>query len=284
MLTPAGKDFEPIVAATPVAPQVWQQPERFAAPPVLSSAGKDFEPIVAAEPVLPPARLEPQPVAAQPVLPPAQVAPHKFVAMHHTPVFPKARPEAEPVAAPASEIPWLTETPAYGTALEQLRKEHAPHTRLGLWETELAGEGGNEAAAAAQETARATPSRLSGLRGLFFALGLDEDRHSAPEASETETAPAPQPERAVVVEDLAPVPAPPEQTVPARTFVPVPEPEPLFAAGSGNGSRKDSTRRVTAEPEFLPPKPLKPAHRGRSEAFDDVQILPSWRGQYKSKD
>jgi uncharacterized protein involved in exopolysaccharide biosynthesis len=284
VLTHAWKEFEPIVAATPVAPQVPQQPEPFAAPPVLSSAGKDFEPIVAAEPVLPPARLEPQPVAAQPVLPPAQLVPHKFVAMQHTPVFPKARPEPEPVAAPTSEIPWLTETPTYGTALEQLGKAHAPHTRLGLWETALASEGGKETAVAAEETARATPSRLSGLRGLFLALGLKEERHAAPEASEAETAPAPQLERAVFVQDLAPVPAPPEQTVPAQTFVPVPEPEPLFAADSGNGSRKDSTRRVTAEPEFLPPKPLKPAHRDRSEAFDDVQILPSWRGQYKGKD
>jgi hypothetical protein len=267
-LTHAWKEFEPIVAATPVAPQVRQQPAPFAAPPVLSSAAKDFETIVAAEPVLPP----------------AQLVPHKFVAMQHTPVFPKVRPEPEPVAAPASEIPWLTETPTYGTALEQLGKAHALHTRLGLWETELAGEGGKETAVAAEETARATPSRLSGLRGLFLALGLKEEKHAAPEASETETAPAPQPERAVFVQDFAPVPAPPEQTVPAQTFVPVPEHEPLFAADSGNGARKDSTRRVTAEPEFLPPKPLKPAHRDRSEAFDDVQILPSWRGQYKGKD
>jgi uncharacterized protein involved in exopolysaccharide biosynthesis len=237
---------KPVAAPpSPVLPQALQAFEPIAAPPALKPAWQ-FEPIVPAAPVLPPARLQPQPVAAQPVLP-------------------KARPEPEPVAARASDnLLWLTEAPAYGTALEQL------------------GE------------ARATPSRLNGLRGLFFALGLKEEEHSAPEASETETAPAPQPERAVAVQDLAPVPAPPEQTVPAqtptepgvpgKTFAPFPEPEPAFAADSGNGSRKDSTRRVTAEPEFLPPKPLKPARRDRSEAFDDVQILPSWRGQYKSKD
>jgi hypothetical protein len=40
-------------------------------------------------------------------------------------------------------------------------------------------------------------------------------------------------------------------------------------------------RRVIAQPEFLPPKPEKPIRRDRREVFDDVQILPSWRGQYR---
>jgi hypothetical protein len=243
---------------------------------------------------LPPARLEPQRVAAQPVFPPSQVAPDKFVAVEHTPVLPKARPEPGPVAAPAPDIaPWLTEAPEYGTTLEPLGKADATRTRLGIWESEVAGEGGKEAAAA-EETARVTPSRLSGLRGLFLALGLNEEKHSTPETSETGTAPAPQPERAVAVGELTPAPAPPQRSalaqtptepaVPAQTFVPVPEPVPLFATTPGNGSRKDSLRRVRAEPEFLPPQPLKPAYRDRSEAFNDVQILPSWRGQYKTKD
>jgi hypothetical protein len=74
-----------------------------------------------------------------------------------------------------------------------------------------------------------------------------------------------------------------EPVVPSRRIAPFPEPRPGYAAAGGNSSLKDSTRRVTAEPEFLPPKPEKPKRRERSDAFDDVQILPSWRGQYKRK-
>jgi len=52
---------------------------------------------------------------------------------------------------------------------------------------------------------------------------------------------------------------------------------------------------VTASPEFLPPKAdvLVPAReskpsskndrRDRRETFDDVEVLPSWRGQYKKR-
>jgi hypothetical protein len=204
--------------------------------------------------------------------------------------LPKARPEPEHVVAqPPSDIPWwLTEAPARATALDQLGKAHAPRMRVGSWETELAGEGGKEAsaAAAAEETAHANPSRLSGLRALFFSLRLKELKEvgqPAPEASEDAATPPPQPERTASVQ-AAPVPAPPEHTVPARTIVPVPEPEPASSAAAGTGKRGDSTRRVTAEPEFLPPKPLAPARRDRREAYDDVQILPSRRGQYKKKD
>ncbi len=253
------------------APAPIAQLKPVAAPPApVEPARKKFETIAAAS-------LSQQPsdsIAAQPVLP-------------------AARPAQASAAAPAPEFPrWLTEAPAHGTALEQLVNALAPQTRAASRETELAGEDGKEAAAAAEVTASATPSRLSSLRGLSFALGPKEEKHPAPEASETKTAPTPQPERAVAVEDIAPVP-PPEQTVPAQTatepkvpaqaFVTFPEPEPAFASDSTNRSRKDSTRRVTAESEFAPSKPLDPARRDRSEAFDDVQILPSWRGQYKRK-
>jgi uncharacterized protein involved in exopolysaccharide biosynthesis/Mrp family chromosome partitioning ATPase len=260
------------VSALPASKPAWQELEPIVAtPPVLPSVPKEFDPIVATPPVSPKVKPEPQPVAAPPA-----------------PALPAARPESEPVAASPSDIPWwLTEAPARATPLEQFVKAHAPHTRVGSWQTELAGEGGTETAAvvAVEEKPHATPSRLNGLRGLFFALGLKEEGHPAPQASEA--APAPQPERTVSLQtapvQVAPVPAPPEHAVPAQTFVPTPEPEPAFTAARGNGLRKDSTRRVTAEPEFLPPKPEKLARRDRRDAFDDVQILPSWRGQYKRK-
>jgi len=54
---------------------------------------------------------------------------------------------------------------------------------------------------------------------------------------------------------------------------------------------------VIAEPEFLPPKSVvvmidkdreqlddNSVRRDRREAYDDLQILPSWRGQYRKRD
>lgn len=74
-----------------------------------------------------------------------------------------------------------------------------------------------------------------------------------------------------------------------KIFTPVAEPVPVAAAAVRHTE-------VTAAPEFLPPTPAPslgkefiwnggPATRkDNREAFDDVQILPSWRGQYKRKD
>jgi hypothetical protein len=57
-----------------------------------------------------------------------------------------------------------------------------------------------------------------------------------------------------------------------------------------------SSREVMAEPEFLPPREFIPirnedseqdnegnARRDRRDPYDPVDILPSWRGQYKKK-
>jgi hypothetical protein len=170
---------------------------------------------------------------------------------------------------------------------------------MGSWQMELAGEDGAESAVAVapEEKAHATPSRLSGLRGLFFALGLKEMKEAsqpAAESSEAAAAPAPQPKVPDQTEPVqaAAVHAAPEPeaqgstetAVPvANAVAPIPEPEYAFAAANGNGLHKDLPWRVTAEPEFLPPKLEKPTRRDRRDTFDDLQILPSWRGQYKKK-
>jgi len=57
-----------------------------------------------------------------------------------------------------------------------------------------------------------------------------------------------------------------------------------------------SKQRVTAPPEFLPPKievesadkersnaSKAAARQDRRDSFDDVEILPSWHGQYKKR-
>jgi hypothetical protein len=310
------KEFEPIVSATPVSPQMWRQPEPMATPPVLPPARKDLEPMVARTPVSPQMWRQSEPMATPPILPPARNDLEPMAAAQPAPVLPPVQPELQPVATqsalasprpdpqPAvaalpSDIPWwLTEAPARDTALERLGNARTLRTRVGSWETELAGEGGTKAtvAVAVEEKAQASPSRLSGLRGLFFALGFKELKEAgqpAPEASGAAAAPAPQPEPAVPVQAAAvhaPVEptvtaqAPMETAVPVPTAAPIPEPEPAFAAADGDPLRNYSPRRVTAEPEFLPPKLEKPTRRDRRDTFDDVQILPSWRGQYKKKD
>ncbi len=116
------------------------------------------------------------------------------------------------------------------------------------------------------------PSRLSGLRNMLVSLGrrsLIEDEYGADEAGAE-----PRFERATVR--------------PAYHDGPTAETE---AAGSVS-----APVRVTAPPEFLPPqpaaeaekekeplRPTPPVPRRERESPDEVQTLPSWRGQYRKK-
>ncbi len=135
------------------------------------------------------------------------------------------------------------------------------------------------AAAAAFPTAQ--PSRehsatgLAGLRGLIQSLAMlrplmapeSDATISEPVAAVAMNAPVPPVAFAEVPRSLDPVtaaaPAPGRTTVPVPTVAPQPievthlEEKPKAAAGAG---RKD-----------------------RREAFDDLEILPSWRGQYRKK-
>ena len=116
------------------------------------------------------------------------------------------------------------------------------------------------------------PSRLSGLRNMLVSLGrrsLIEDEHGGDEAG-TE----PRFERATVR--------------PAYHGEPSAETERTGSASA--------PVRVTAPPEFLPPqpaaeaekekeplRPTPPVPRRERESTDEVQTLPSWRGQYRKK-
>jgi hypothetical protein len=116
-------------------------------------------------------------------------------------------------------------------------------------------------------------TRLSGLRSLLSMLGV-KDRQTAaePAAKEAEAAQPYEPavDRAIYTQ--------------AMTLTP--------AMATGSGAANASPGLVTASPEFLPPRPLveeaensQPSRfrnrRDREDDFDDVQILPSWRGQYR---
>ena len=118
--------------------------------------------------------------------------------------------------------------------------------------------------------------RMSGLRNLILSLGLKNPNQLAePVAREAE----------------APLPAEPRQQRPvyARPTAPV-------ATAARPEDAGNSTTLVTAPPEFLPPKPAvektetqhsrannSVSRRDRRDAYDDVEILPSWRGQYRKK-
>jgi succinoglycan biosynthesis transport protein ExoP len=72
---------------------------------------------------------------------------------------------------------------------------------------------------------------------------------------------------------------------------PLSAPAPLPATAAPPTPSNGSTRQVTTTPEFLPPRKTRPSRfepqsnrRERHEEWDDVAILPSWRGQYRRKD
>ena len=118
----------------------------------------------------------------------------------------------------------------------------------------------------AEATSYNPPSRLSSLKNLFSSARLNH-LNEAREAGA-------QPEKEA------------GRTAVDRSFAPLPEPAPI--AGTAQ-------RQVMARPEFLPPKPVVQAdkergrqtgstdHRDRREAYDEMEILPPWRGQYRTK-
>jgi hypothetical protein len=131
-----------------------------------------------------------------------------------------------------------------------------------------------------KKAANEMPTRLSGLRSLHFSLGVENlsPKKDARRGSTGSGAAA----------DVSP--AHPEAAHAAEALAPQPKPEPAEAKGEETMARKESSRWVTAEPEFLP-RPVEQADKGKESRWnrgnydtggrDDIQILPSRRGQYK---
>jgi hypothetical protein len=125
-----------------------------------------------------------------------------------------------------------------------------------------------------EENSTGLATRLSGLRSLLSIMGVKERQQAAEAvAKEAEVARVADPAigRAAYAGNIA------------TTLE--------LAIQSGKGAGKTSGP-VTAAPEFLPPKSVveeeensQPRRfrnrREREINFDDVQILPSWRGQYR---
>jgi hypothetical protein len=120
------------------------------------------------------------------------------------------------------------------------------------------------------------PSRLSGLRNLLIALGLRSLRREA-ELRGYETESGSRPERG------------PTRPVNADRYPSAPD--------ANDGTDGILSTRLTSSPEFLRPKPTAEAGRekaplrvtpvpspiGRPDTSDEVETLPSWRGQYRKK-
>jgi len=152
-------------------------------------------------------------------------------------------------------------------------------------------------------------TRMSGLRSLIFSLGQKNvNRPTETWAQEAQAQPPalPPQERAAYARPYTPAPVPQERPAYAHPYAPVepPQERPPYARPypppPDRQDRSDpSSTLVTAPPEFLPPKPMvetteadsdrtwtggtSAARRDRRDAYDDVDILPSWRGQYKKK-
>ena len=147
------------------------------------------------------------------------------------------------------------------------------------------------------------PPRLLTLSSLLFSTGMQNlgKKREFVRQPQAESAP-PQPEIKSEIIATAPIASPVAERVP---IVPVPiAPVPVAAPPvevkvMPPPQRRDPRREVaevTAQPEFLPPRefvPVKasentresaPLSRGdRRDEYDDLQILPSRRGQYKRR-
>lgn len=126
------------------------------------------------------------------------------------------------------------------------------------------------------DSAMNTSTRMAGLRNLLYALGR-KSLNQVPRPRSAEL--PPRLEEIKAEPRRQPNPALPQAQSSLKSSPQIPEPS-----------------LVTAPPEFLPPSRVfrvtESAHptdtaftnrRDRSDVYDDVEILPSWRGQYKRR-
>jgi hypothetical protein len=275
-----------------VAPQPTPQPTP-QPPPVVAETRKPqpspqpVPAVLASLPYIEPASLWLAGSASQPALkPPIPMMPMppmgrpKPQTASWTAPPPARQPREEALGWLQEEPPWwLTDAPPpTDSALTQPRKP-----LLGAWHSLPAQDRQKPAVAQVREEKKAAnemPTRLSGLRSLHFSLGVENlsPKKDARRGSTGSGAAA----------DVSP--AHPEAAHAAEALAPQPKPEPAEAKGEETMARKESSRWVTAEPEFLP-RPVEQADKGKESRWnrgnydtggrDDIQILPSRRGQYK---
>lgn len=219
-------------------------------------------------PVRPEIRIpEPEPQTVAAFVPPAPAAfvapaPAAPIAEESVPAAKPAPVEEHPVAPTPAQDPMAGANPAVVQELALQTRSSAPEGDL--------------------RDVPYSAARLGGLRNLLVSLGLrslnkEADSREA-ETSEPrhERAPERPAERPVYAEPLAPLATSAAAQTPAADPV-----------------------EVVATPEFLPPKPMievtekepekeqarppAPPRKNRWDSTDDVDTLPSWRGQYRKR-
>jgi polysaccharide biosynthesis transport protein len=169
----------------------------------------------------------------------------------------------------------------------------AEPTPVRIWEELTAVHSGGETQSATEEylvrlegdNALSLASRLNGLKSLFKVLGQKNLKNAvtAPAAGPApQVVPAPQPE---MLARAATVTVQPEQPTAPRSIAPAP---------LASTVATEAPIHVTAPPVILPPGPVakpdekqpqkqkgKTSNRDNWDDVDEVQILPSWRGQYR---
>jgi hypothetical protein len=165
--------------------------------------------------------------------------------------IPPARPAAVPPVSSGAER-WAPPPPA---ALSPVRDETAP----------------DDLAIERDDPGYAAASRLGGLRNLLVSLGRRSLIKDGDSATESDSDLEPRFERATM--------------------------RPAYAEPSSTNSEVPDSGvpvRLTAQPEFLPPKPMVEAEKEKETVRptpprrenpdgDEIQTLPSWRGQYRKK-
>lgn len=182
---------------------------------------------------------------------------------------PQCASSASKVVRSAPSRPFgITSDPAHGPAVALTptaapRRRPSPNAALAQGSEEVVGD----------LAAEHPPSRLSGLRTLLVSLGRRSLNQDMDPGAESDLGIEPP------FEGAAARPAYPNASM-REEAVP------------GNGA----SAHLTAQPEFLPPRPMvEPEAEREKEAFrpppprrdipegDEIQTLPSWRGQYRKK-
>jgi hypothetical protein len=236
---------------------------------------------------------KPAPEAQQAVRPRSPFSPHlpdapptpstvqpRVPGMHRAEEFIQPEPQ-QPVRGrepqPDAVSPAARVAPKHDPETPPAQSWERASNRLDHFQPETAPEAAHEPEP--EETPYNAATRMSGLRNLIFSLGL-KNLHKEEERRDEDAESVLQPGRGT------------ERQVFAKTSAPTPASVSL----SRSSASDDSPTLVTAPPEILPPKPAAEktdkertwtskatARRDRRDAYDDVEILPSWRGQYKKK-
>ncbi len=199
------------------------------------------------------ADLYPQPDESNPAAPPEPATARGILAL---------AAELRPAAAPVQSWDRLPRVPAAAAAV-------SPAAYKPVAVPEEIGE------AEPEENASGLATRLSGLRSLLSVLGV-KNRPPVTEPAVKEA------------EAVRPIEPAIDRTDYTRSIAMTP----ALATPAGSGTDNASPKLVTESPEFLPPKPVveeaensQPSRfknrRDRQDDFDDVQILPAWKGQYR---